>query len=556
MAPAPPWIPTPRVSWIIKPAVGTQLPALDDFCIGWKRFWACEPIPGSDMDLPNHPFYRILDYYPTDKESCFSASVQELGALDLWRSCIRKCLTVHHADTIDPDEQLGREIIEELSAPQQFEDLAVCFGTDDLMLVERGHQFSTLGELRARSFLRMIGAMLEQHQSFVTSQYIRRLIQGSVDQLVAIRLSETPPQQRPRRRGVDWSQLGDFVEEEDSGLFGTDNAPPGHRRGQPASLGSLTNQVVQSTEDSTLNPGPANPNPGSLPAAGGTGASSNGPIGGPGPGTSSGPSGGPSSGPAGGSGVVSCAGPEGGLENEPGEVPGNEPEEGPGTGQGEEPGNELEAGLVSEHRNEEDTRSAIESNNRSPKVSDTYAQDDGPSDLMDIDNDNFEAASEGHSEDYTLQMPEQRDPWEVMRDLEFSDERETIDDTRTPFPGITLSSTLKKYDHSVYWPGRTRYFTPPNVIGPILPRSDFISPLTLGLSLRQIANRLTADTYTPSVPLISAISLDVNAIESDLIEARALNRQPLPQPSGTIVPTEALGQMDIDDDGWGSSGTS
>ncbi|KAF3157177.1 hypothetical protein TWF569_004079 [Orbilia oligospora] len=528
MAPAPPWIPTPRVSWIIKPAVGTQLPALDDFCIGWKRFWACEPIP--------------------DKESYFSASVQELGALDLWRSCIRKCLTVHHADTIDPDEQLGREIIEELSAPQQFEDLAVCFGTDDLMLVERGHQFSTLGELRARSFLRMIGAMLEQHQSFVTSQYIRRLIQGSVDQLVAIRLCETPPQQRPRRRGVDWSQLGDFVEEEDSGLFGTDNAPPGHRRGQPASLGSLTNQVVQSTEDSTLNSGPANPNPGSLPAAGGTGASSNGPIGGPGPGTSNGPSGRPSSGPAGGSGVVSGAGPEGGLENEP--------EEGPGTGQGEEPGNELEAGLVSEHGNEEGTGSAIESSNRSPKVSDTYAQGDGPSDLMDIDNDNFETASEGHSEDYTLQMPEQRDPWEVMRDLEFSDERETIDDTRTPFPGITLSSTLKKYDHSVYWPDRTRYFTPLNVIGPILPRSDFISPLTLGLSLRQIANRLTADTYTPSVPLISAISLDVNAIESYLIEARALNRQPLPQPSGTIVPTEALGQMDIDDDGWGSSGTS
>ncbi|KAF3227845.1 hypothetical protein TWF192_007639 [Orbilia oligospora] len=519
MAPAPPWIPTPRVSWIIKPAVGTQLPALDDFfCIGWKIFWACEPIPGSDVDLPNHPFYRTADYYPIDKEGCFGVSLQELGALDIWRSCIRKCLTVYHAETIDPDEQLGREIIEELSAPQQFEDLAICYGTDDLMLIERGHQFSTQGEFRARSFLRMIGAILEQHQSFVTSQYIRRLIQGSVDQLVAIRLRETPPRKRPRRRGVNWSRLGDVVEEKDFGWVSTDDAPPGHRRGQPVSLGGIMGRVVRSMENFTLNPGPTNPNPGSLPAAGGTGTSSNGSTGGPDPGASSGPS----SGPTGGSGVVLGAGPEGGSGNE--------------------------------HGNEAGTGSAIELSDRSPKESDTYAQSDGPSDLMDIDDDNFETASEEYSEDYTLQMPEQRDPWEVLRDLEFSDERETIDDTRIPFPGITLSSTLKKYDHSVYWPDRTRYFTPPNFIEPILPRPDFISPLPLGLPLRQAANRSAADT--PNVPLVSTISFDVNAIKSDLIEARALNSQPLPQPSGTIVPTEALGQMEIDDDGLGSSGTS
>ncbi|KAK6518608.1 hypothetical protein TWF506_005743 [Arthrobotrys conoides] len=539
MAPPPPWTPTPRVSWLIKPARDTTLPSLDNPNGGWERFWVCRPIAHSD-NIQNHPFYRIYGYYPTNKDSYFSASLQESAALEVWRACIRKCLVVYHAENIDPDGPLAQDIIEELSAPQQFESLGVCYNTDNLMRVERPHRFSTLGEFRARSFLRLMGAILEQHGHFVTSQCIRRLIQGSVDELVELRLAEHP-EQRSRRGKVDWSRLGDVEEGELGNLHcslsetddyesavrlmetNTANAPSAHPRGQIVNLGNLADEARHSMENLTLNSEHADSDSGPSPEAGGAGINNN----------LTGGLGGGSSGASG---------------NELGIGPADETAAVSSTGPG----------------NESDNGPTVESG----------AQVDNPSDPMDIDVEATETARQEQPQGYTHdhKIPD-RSPWEIMRDLEFSDQRPTLEDTRIPFPGISLSSTLEEYQHSARWPDKTRYFTSPSVSRPIRPLSESTSPhneaskpnrtaytqkavnkwimdtQTFDTSTLKTWTANTRDTSTQTVETNNVnTGVGIKTVRADHMETEATNQnfEPFSPTHGKVIPPELSGRTGID----------
>ncbi|KAK6503705.1 hypothetical protein TWF481_008709 [Arthrobotrys musiformis] len=213
MAPPPPWIPAPRVKWLIHPGVGAKFPGTSGED-GWKKFWSCSPRLAETSGV-FHPFNRIYGYYPEDKASHFAVTTLEISALKIWRRSVKQCLQ-HHSDNINIGGELAKEIVEELCAPQQFHHLGDIFQIDKMMIVESGHSFSTVGEFLARSSLRAIGDILKKHGSVHTLQYIERMIFKSVAALVEARLQERPEERVISRRGhVDWSTLGYCEDDED-----------------------------------------------------------------------------------------------------------------------------------------------------------------------------------------------------------------------------------------------------------------------------------------------------------------------------------------------------
>ncbi|KAK6515763.1 hypothetical protein TWF281_004353 [Arthrobotrys megalospora] len=215
MAPAPPFLRAPRIFWLIKPGDGHILPDIDTKG-GWTNFWSARPV--TQVLHRTHPFYRVAGYYPETFSGHFAVSLTEVPARELWCQCVKRCLD-SHADKINVGGPLAEEIMEELCAPQQFEHLAVIFGTDRIMAIEKGGAFSAAGEFRARSFLRLIGAMIEQYGPGTTAACLQQMVYGAVTLLVEERLQEQPQHRVRCLRGggskpVDWSKLGDIEEGE------------------------------------------------------------------------------------------------------------------------------------------------------------------------------------------------------------------------------------------------------------------------------------------------------------------------------------------------------
>ncbi|KAK6342503.1 hypothetical protein TWF718_007906 [Orbilia javanica] len=408
MAPAPPWIRTPRVAWLIKPDVGVQLPYVDKSS-HWTHFWSCGP---GIHSLKSHPFYRISGYYPESDNSHFAIGPLETYSREIWRYCVKKCLDQYHGDKLDFEGPLGQEIVEELCAPQQFEHLAISFHVYTFMRVEEGHTFSNQGEFRARSFLRMIGAISEEHGNFVVMQAVQRLVQNSVRMLVEKRLSESP-EYCHRRGRLDWSEIGETgevnIEDPDIPSDTVLNSPAAHQRGRfrSAWAAELAERTIQDIEDLTLDPGPGNVLHGDANDRSGSN-----------------------------------------LNNSPGA----EPEAMSGAGSPSEPGQEP-ASVSGAGADGVDEAGASAQDNNTP---DSMGTDSGNEGTID------------------LERPQEPDPehevaprarasaraWNDLRNFQFSQDRRTVDDTRIPFPGIFLSSSLVRYDHSISWSDQTQFFTP------------------------------------------------------------------------------------------------
>ncbi|KAK6331471.1 hypothetical protein TWF730_004553 [Orbilia blumenaviensis] len=252
MAPAPPFLPTPRVFWLIEPGNGLIVPFVD-YTKGWTNFWAAKPV--THLLYKTHPFYRISGYYPEDGESHFGVNPLEVPARDLWRSCVKGCVDTY-AYKLNINGSIAKEIIDELSAPQQFEHLAVSFGMDFVMAVEEGTSFSTSGEFRARSFLRLIGATMEQYGEHGARLLILNIVKDPVRVLVDERLREEVFRPVPvdRRLGPDWSKMGDVEEGDPIGYHPNPKTkvPILDPRGFAISIDRLAGVALQQIQDAQL----------------------------------------------------------------------------------------------------------------------------------------------------------------------------------------------------------------------------------------------------------------------------------------------------------------